>query len=134
MLRFDIINEKAQAQALIEAKASVKREAPDSDSEHDVSTPAKIQKQKKSTSGLSDAKLAAQLPAEEDARSRPSRVAKKVTAPKRKKPIKKKSANKIKGDDDSSILGSDGEKIVKEKKGGFHVCILTNLSRPLLTD
>ena len=92
MLRFDIINEKAQAQALIEAKTSVKREAPDSDSEHDVSTPAKIPKQKKSTSGLSDAKLAAQLQAEEDARSRPSRVAKKATAPKRKKPIKKKSA------------------------------------------
>lgn len=92
------------------------------DSDVDISPPKK--KQRNNTYTDSDAKLAAMLQAEENSRSRPTRggVNKKAVAMRKKPSTKKKSATKIKADDDSDMdLNSDGEKKDVVRKGGFHV-------------
>ncbi len=95
---------------------------PESDeSDVDLSPPKKKRKQPDS-----DAKLAAKLQAEENSRARPSRagVNKKAVVIRKKSTPKKKSAAKVKADDDSDLdLNSDGEKKDVVRKGGFHVSI-----------
>jgi len=71
----------------------------------------------------SDAKLAALLQAQENGRNRPTRggVSKKPSKVQKKTSPKKKSAAKIKADDDSDMeLDSNGEKKEVVRKGGFH--------------
>ncbi len=111
-----------------ESKNGHKRQASDSspgadDSEVDKTPPPKKRKQPDS-----DAKLAAKLQAEENSRARPSRgsVSKKPTVVRKKATPKKKSAAKIKGEDDSDVeLNSDGERKDVVRKGGFHVRLHT---------
>ena len=69
----------------------------------------------------SDEKMAARLQAELNAPARATRGAgtKRKTPVKRDKKTKKKSATKVRDDDD--LDSEDGEKPEKEKKGGFHV-------------
>jgi len=112
----------------IKAKPKVKSETPqastpDEDEDSDVVSPPK-KKRKQAKPVDEDAKLAAMLQAQENSRARPTRggndkkraIKKAVT----KKP-KKKSADKVKKDDDSDLeLDSDGEVKEKVKKGGFH--------------
>jgi len=91
------------------------------ESDIDVSPPKKKRKQPDS-----DAKLAAKLQAEENSRARPSRagVNKKTVVIRKKSTPKKKSAAKVKADDDSDLdLNSDGEKKDVVRKGGFHVSL-----------
>jgi upstream activation factor subunit UAF30 len=92
------------------------------DSSDDLSeVEAKPAKKKQRKSQDSDAKLAAMLQAQENSRARPSRAGTTKKVPVKRKP-KKKSAAKIKGDDDSDVgLNSDGEKKVVNRTGGFHV-------------
>ncbi|TVY17964.1 Upstream activation factor subunit spp27 [Lachnellula arida] len=88
-------------------------------------------KKRKATSGaggsgsavkkeVDDAKLAARLQAQEDRGARPTRRG--VATPKRKRVVKKKqkSEKKVKDEDDSEGVGSDGVVREKVKKGGFH--------------
>jgi hypothetical protein len=119
----------------VKAEPKVKSETPHTSSatpdegeeeDSDVVSPPK--KKRKPTRPIDDdAKLAAMLQAQENSRARPTRggnekkrVAKKPIS--RVKKEKKKSANKIKRDDDSDLeLDSDGEVKEKVRKGGFHV-------------
>lgn len=128
MERFDEINSKQSSSSddapLSGTTNASKRQAPDTPpTESDREAPAPKKKKVKSEA-MDDAKLARLLQEQENSRARPSRagVVRKA-APKKKAPkVKRKSAAKIKGYDDSDMeLGSDGEKKVKEKKGGFHV-------------
>ena len=105
-------------------------ETPDDDEDEDSDTVSSAKKKRKQTNPANDdAKLAAKLQAQENSRARPTRggndkkrVVKKPGA--RVKKEKKKSADKIKKDDDSDLeLGSDGEVKEKVKKGGFHVSL-----------
>lgn len=71
----------------------------------------------------SDEAYAAKLQAEYDAQARSTRggrTTKKKTVKKEKK-HKKKSSVRVGADDDSEMEGPDGDKPVREKKGGFHV-------------
>jgi hypothetical protein len=91
------------------------------ESDVDLSPPKKKRKQPDS-----DAKLAAKLQAEENSRARPSRagVNKKTVVIRKKSTPKKKSAAKVKADDDSDLdVNSDGEKKDVVRKGGFHVSL-----------
>ncbi|TVY44271.1 Upstream activation factor subunit [Lachnellula occidentalis] len=101
-------------------------------------------KKRKATSGaggsgsgvkkeVDDAKLAARLQAQEDRGARPTRRG--VATPKRKRVVKKKqkSDKKVKDEDDSEGVVSDGVVREKVKKGGFHVSFPKqyHLSAPL---
>lgn len=89
----------------------------------DISEVEDRPKKKQRQAPVSDAKLAAMLQAQENSRARPSRSGVIKKAPVKRKP-KKKSAVKIKGDDDSDVeLNSDGEKKVVVRTGGFHVSL-----------
>lgn len=113
-----------------DGSASVsKKRTPDDESvlsEAEASPPKKKQKKSKTTEE-EDAAFAARLQAEENLRSRArstrgGNTKKKAPAPKKK--TKKKSANRIKGEDDSGVeTGSDGEKKSPKRSGGFHVCL-----------
>ncbi|KAK0100324.1 hypothetical protein ONS95_008282 [Cadophora gregata] len=92
-----------------------------SDSEEDAAPPKK--KVKKEKTAVDDAKLAAMLQAAENRSARATRGAgnKKVVKTKRTPKKPRKSASKVRADDDSDVeLGSDGEVKEKPKKGGFH--------------
>lgn len=73
----------------------------------------------------SDAALAARLQAEENSRVRPTRgidKRKRSSAPKKGDKIKKrKSANKVRAEDDSDLAGESGEEKPKKRNGAFHV-------------
>ena len=82
-------------------------------------------KKKRKVEHDSDAAYAARLQAMENSRGRSTRGGgTKVTKPVKKKTTKKKSAGRIKAEDDSDLEGSGSE--AKEKKvnrnTGFHVC------------
>jgi hypothetical protein len=99
----------------------------DSDSDSDVINDEPPKKKRKSLGSgsvkkeVDDAKLAARLQAQENSRARPTRRG--ATTPKRKRPVvkKKKSEKKVKDEDESDMVGSDGEVKEKVRKGGFHV-------------
>ncbi|KAG9236260.1 putative upstream activation factor subunit spp27 [Amylocarpus encephaloides] len=114
---------------------SVKMEAPPSYSSPDISTPSKEEedsevedpsppkKKRKQNKQIDDAKLAAQLQAQENSRARPTRrgSAKKAAPRKKTRTPRKKSEKKINAEDDSELeLDSNGEVKQKPKKGGFH--------------
>ncbi len=99
------------------------RPSTSADDESDVGvTPLK--KKARQSHEDSDAKLAAMLQAQENSRNRTTRggVTKKPNKIQKKSSPKKKSASKIKADDDSDMdLDSNGEKKEVVRKGGFHV-------------
>jgi len=106
---------------------SISTPVKDEDSDSDVIDDEPPKKKRKSAGSggvkkeVDDAKLAARLQAQENSRARPTRRG--ATTPKRKRPVvkkKKKSEKKVKDEDDSDIVGSDGEVKEKVKKGGFH--------------
>lgn len=90
--------------------------------EIEVSLPPAKKKQKRESSLDEDAKLAAQLQAEENrrasARSTRGSNGNNSTAKPRKKAPRKKSNNKVKAEDDSDVDGSGGEARTKRKAGG----------------
>jgi len=107
----------------------------DADGEIEVSLdeqPAKKKQKRDSKLEDADARLAAQLQAQENrmARTRTTRggAVAKPTKPKKKTP-KKKSASKIKGDDDSDVDSSEVSGTKRKASGGFQKPF--NLSYPL---
>ncbi|KAF4637680.1 hypothetical protein G7Y89_g409 [Cudoniella acicularis] len=105
----------------ISTPSASKHEESDADEESDVKDAGPPKKKRKQTKPVDDAKLAAMLQAQENSRARPTRGAGNKRTPIRKKAPKKKSAKKIKKDEDSELeLDSNGEVKEKEKKGGFH--------------
>lgn len=74
-----------------------------------------------------DALFAAKLQAEENSRARPTRGGtsrKGAVVKKKRSPVKKKTAKKVKSEDDSGVEGSGSDVEDKEvnRSGGFHVC------------
>jgi len=89
-----------------------------------VDTPPK--KKRKAEPLDEDALFAARLQAEENSRARPTRGGtnrKGAVVKKKKSPVKKKTARKIKSEDDSGVEGSGSDVEDKEvnRSGGFHV-------------
>lgn len=103
----------------------LKQSSDDDDDLSDVPDTPPPKKKRKTVPLDSDAAFAAKLQAEENIRARPTRggANRKTPAVKKKRTPKKKTANKVKAEDDSDIDGSGSE--VGEKKpnrsGGFHV-------------
>jgi hypothetical protein len=125
--RFDSISSNTQQDSVTEPAASPKkRPTTNGTSDYAVDTdpsaspePARKKAKRSSSVEDADARLAAQLQAQEDkmARGRSTRGGgeKKVVKKKKAAP-RKKSAKKVKSDDDSDIDGSDAPK--KRKAGG----------------
>ncbi|KAJ3481341.1 hypothetical protein NLG97_g7843 [Lecanicillium saksenae] len=124
-----------------------KRSATNGDYDHDSdasagSEPAKKKAKRSSSVEDADAKLAAQLQAQENrmARGRTTRGGDKPRATKKKRAPKKKSAKRVGDDDDSDVDGSDAPP-KRKAGGGFQkpfnlseslavLCGETQLSRP----
>lgn len=88
----------------------------------DISPPKK--KRKAEPFVDADALYAAKLQAEENSRARPTRgAARKHTLIKKKRTPKKKTAEKVKAEDDSDLQNSGSETTEKKvnRSGGFHV-------------
>ena len=112
----------------------LKRSSDDEDDLSDVPDTPPPKKKRKAEPLDADAAFAAKLQAEENIRARPTRggANRKKSVAKKKRTPKKKTANKVKAEDDSDIDRSGSE--VEEKKpirsGGFHVRFLsTSLPR-----
>jgi hypothetical protein len=92
------------------------------ESDSDLDSPPK-KNIKRTPKPMDDAQLAAMLQAQENSRTRATRGGgtKRKTVVKKAKRPKKKSADKVKADDDSDLeLDSQGEVKEKVRKGGFH--------------
>lgn len=90
----------------------------------DEPSPKKVKKSKPRSEVESDEMLAARLQAELNQSARATRgggVTKRKTPAKKDRKPKKKSAAKVRAEDDSELDSGDGEKPEREKKGGFHV-------------
>ncbi|TQW00888.1 SWIB/MDM2 domain-containing protein [Cordyceps javanica] len=107
------------------------------------SEPSKKKAKRSSSAEDADAKLAAQLQAQENrlARGRTTRGGDKPGATKKKRAPKKKSAKRVRDDDDSDVDGSDEVPRKRKAGGGFQkpfnlseslsvLCGETQLSRP----
>lgn len=107
------------------SKVRPEKEERDEDALSDViDTPPK--KKRKAEPLDEDALFAARLQAEENSRARPTRGGtnrKGAIIKKKRSPVKKKTAKKIKSEDDSNIedSGSDVEDRKVNRSGGFHV-------------
>lgn len=104
----------------------LKRSSDDEDDLSDVPDTPPPRKKRKAEPLDADAAFAAKLQAEENIRARPTRGGanrKDLMAKKKKKSPKKKTANKVKAEDDSDIDGSGSEVEGKKpiRSGGFHV-------------
>ncbi|KAI9874595.1 MAG: hypothetical protein M1830_009579 [Pleopsidium flavum] len=120
------------------SKTHPPREERDEDAMSDViDTPPK--KKRKAEPLDDDALFAARLQAEENSRARPTRGGtsrKGAIVKKKRSPVKKKTAKKIKSEDDSDIEGSGSE--VEDRKvnrsGGFHKPMALSAALSVLLD
>ena len=112
-----------------ESKVAQKRKST-SDDESELSnvpvTPPPKKKRKPEPALDDDAAFAAKLQAEENSRARPTRggANRKNTVIKKKKTPKKKTADRVKAEDDSELEGSGSEDKKVNRSGGFHVSLL----------
>ena len=100
-----------------------KSESEEDDDTADVAaSPPPKKKPRKPTDVEDDAAFAARLQAEENNRARPTRTgATRKSAPSKRKSPKKKTASKVRVEDDSDLdSGADKERKVN-RSGGFHV-------------
>ncbi len=115
--------ESAQPASSPLSKISSERDMKDEDVLSDVVD--KPPKKKRKAEPLDeDALFAAKLQAEENSRARPTRGGtnrKGAVVKKKKSPVKKKTAKKIKSEDDSDVEGSGSEDKEVNRSGGFHV-------------
>ena len=105
----------------------LKRSSDDEDDLSDVPDTPPPKKKRKAEPLDADAAFAAKLQAEENIRARPTRGGanrKNPVVKKKKRTPKKKTANKVKAEDDSDIDGSDVEEKKPIRSGGFHVRLL----------
>ncbi|KAI5463549.1 SWIB/MDM2 domain-containing protein [Mariannaea sp. PMI_226] len=147
--RFDAISGNDAAPVADPNPSSTKRAAShvtsDAGETEPSASPEPARKKAKRSSSVedADARLAAQLQAQENslARGRKTRGGDKPKAPKKKAAPRKKSSKKVKAEDDSDVDSADG--VVKKRKagGGFQkpfnlsptlseLCGETQLSRP----
>ena len=113
-----------------DSKVAQKRKST-SDDESELSnvpvTPPPKKKRKPEPALDDDAALAAKLQAEENSRARPTRggANRKNTVPKKKKKTpKKKTADRVRAEDDSELEGSGSEDKKVNRSGGFHVSLV----------
>lgn len=116
-------------------KTKTKHESDDEDLSSAPSEPSPKKKRKVEKFVDEDAAFAAKLQAEENIRARPTRngVNKKTPVKKKSRP-KKKTAAKIKNEDDSDIGDSGSATAEKNvnRSGAFHVSPLSRLTNPLI--
>ncbi|KAJ6784363.1 hypothetical protein PWT90_06687 [Aphanocladium album] len=126
--RFDAVSgADADDAASVAEPSPQKRSATNGDYDHDDSDASagseRAKKKAKRSSSVedADAKLAAQLQAQENrlARGRTTRGGDKPRGIKKKRAPKKKSAKRVGGDDDSDVDGSDAAPPKRKAGGGF---------------